>query len=105
MTARIPGRERAVAAGEWSSTAVMWERRWFQVVAAGRRVPREWSEAKDEIGMAEDLMVVEHDTVDQWVAYYREQIEKSRAIAASMDLDTRARGRTSSSATAVVLST
>ena len=33
-------------------------------------------------------MVDEDDTVGQWVAYYREQIEQSRAVAASMDLDT-----------------
>jgi hypothetical protein len=32
-------------------------------------------------------MVDESDTVEQWVRYYREQIEESRAIAASMDLD------------------
>jgi hypothetical protein len=39
--------------------------------------------------MAEDFVVDETDTVEQWVAYYREQIEQSRAVAASMDLDTR----------------
>ena len=32
-------------------------------------------------------MVGEHDTVDDWVEKYREQIEQSRAVAASMDLD------------------
>jgi hypothetical protein len=32
-------------------------------------------------------MVGENDTVDHWVMYYREQIEQSRAVAASMDLD------------------
>ena len=65
----------------------LWERRWLQVVVAGRRFPGEWPEG-DYTGMAEDFMVDEHDTVAQWVAYYREQIEQSRAIAASMDLDT-----------------
>ena len=34
-----------------------------------------------------DLLVDENDTVDRWVAYYREQIAQSRAVAASMDLD------------------
>jgi hypothetical protein len=66
----------------------LWERRWFQVMAAGRRFPGEWPEG-DYTGMAEDFVVDETDTVEQWVAYYREQIEQSRAVAASMDLDTR----------------
>jgi hypothetical protein len=66
----------------------LWERRWFQVIAAGRRFPGEWPEG-DYTGMAEDFVVDENDTVEQWVGYYREQIELSRAVAASMDLDTR----------------
>lgn len=33
------------------------------------------------------MTVDESETVDYWVAYYREQIEESRAIVASMDLD------------------
>jgi uncharacterized damage-inducible protein DinB len=66
----------------------LWERRWFQVIAAGRRFPGEWPEG-DYTGMGEDFVVDENDTVDQWVAYYREQIEQSRAVAASMDLDAR----------------
>ena len=39
-------------------------------------------------GHAEDFVVDESDTVQQWVAYYREQIDQSRAVAATMDLDT-----------------
>ena len=54
----------------------------------GRRFPGEWPEG-DYTGMAEDFVVDENDAVDQWVAYYREQIDRSRAVAASMDLDTR----------------
>jgi hypothetical protein len=65
----------------------LWEQRWLQVVVAGRRFPGEWPEG-DYTGMAEDFVVDEDDTVEQWVAYYQEQIEQSRAIAASMDLDT-----------------
>jgi Protein of unknown function (DUF664) len=64
----------------------LWERRWLQVVAAGRRFPGEWPEG-DYRGMAEDFVVDEDDTVEQWVAWYRGQIEQSRAVAASMDLD------------------
>ena len=65
----------------------LWERRWLQVVMAGQRFPGEWPEG-NYTGMAEDFVVGEDDTVERWVAYYREQIEQSRAIAASMDLDT-----------------
>src|ERR1700689_4317193 len=64
----------------------LWERRWLQVVVAGRRFPGEWPEG-NYTGMAEDFVVGEDDTVERWVAYYREQIEQSRAIAASMDLE------------------
>ena len=65
----------------------LWERRWLQVVVAGRKFPGEWPDVH-YTGMAEDFVVDENDTVQHWVAYYREQIEQSRAIAASMDLDT-----------------
>jgi uncharacterized damage-inducible protein DinB len=64
-----------------------WERRWFQVIMAGREFPDEWPTARDEPEDA-DLTVDENDTVDHWVGYYREQIEQSRTLAASMDLDT-----------------
>lgn len=67
--------------------SAIWERRWFQVITAGREFPDEWPAAKDEVEAA-DLMVDENDTVEQSVAYYREQIEQSRAVAAAMDLDT-----------------
>ena len=66
--------------------SAIWERRWFQVVMGGREVPDEWPTVRTEPRDA-DLMVGENDTVDHWVAYYREQIEQSRAVAASMDLD------------------
>jgi hypothetical protein len=64
----------------------LWERRWVQVVVAGRDFPDEWPNVP-YTGMAEDFVVDESDTVERWVAYYREQIEQSRAIAASTDLD------------------
>jgi uncharacterized damage-inducible protein DinB len=66
--------------------AATWERRWFQIVMGGREFPDEWPTIKTEPRDA-DLMVCENDTVDHWVVYYREQIEQSRAVAASMDLD------------------
>jgi hypothetical protein len=67
--------------------AGIWERRWFQVVMAGREFPGEWPEAEVEDDEQTDLMVDETDTVDYWVAYYREQISESRAVTASMELD------------------
>jgi uncharacterized damage-inducible protein DinB len=66
--------------------AVTWERRWFQVVMAGRELPDGWPTVRPEPRDA-DLMVDETDTVDHWVAFYREQTEQSRAVVASMDLD------------------
>jgi len=52
----------------------------------GHELPDKWPTVQTEPRDA-DLMVGENDTVDHWVAYYREQIEQSRAVAASMDLD------------------
>ena len=66
--------------------AVTWERRWFEVIMAGRELPDGWPEVLPEPRDA-DLLVDESDTVDHWVASYREQIEQSRAVVASMDLD------------------
>jgi uncharacterized damage-inducible protein DinB len=66
--------------------AVTWERRWFEVITAGRELPDGWPEVLPE-PLDADLMVDESDTVDHWVASYQEQIEQSRAVVASMDLD------------------
>lgn len=68
--------------------AVTWERRWFEVIMAGRALPDGWPEVPPEPEDAE-LTVDESDTVGHWVASYREQIERSRAVVASMDLDSR----------------
>jgi hypothetical protein len=66
--------------------AATWERRWFQVIMAGRDFPHEWPTIEPDPEDA-DLMVDENDTLDHWIAHYREQIELSRAVVASMDLD------------------
>ena len=66
--------------------AATWERRWFQVIMGERELPDGWPAVTTEPRDA-DLMVGENDTVDHWVGYYREQIAQSRAVAASMDLD------------------
>lgn len=66
--------------------AATWEQRWFQVIMAGRQSLDRWPEVMPEPHDAE-LIICESDTVSHWIAVYREQIEKSNAIAASMDLD------------------
>jgi len=65
--------------------AATWERRWFQVVMGGRDPPDGWPEVRPEPRDV-DMMVDESDTVDHWVAHFREQIAQSKAVAASMDL-------------------
>lgn len=66
--------------------AVTWERRWFQVIMAGRESPDAWPAIRP-VPTDADLFVDEGDTVDYWVASYREQIEASRAVVTSMELD------------------
>ncbi len=65
--------------------AATWENRWFQVIMGGRECRDGWPEVRPEPRDV-DMMVDENDTVDHWVAHYREQIAQSKAVAASMDL-------------------
>jgi len=65
--------------------SAIWERRWFQVILAGREFPGEWPQVRDD--EETDLQVGADDTVAHWVAYYREQIAESRAVVAGRDLD------------------
>jgi hypothetical protein len=67
--------------------AATWEQRWFQVVVAGNPDPDNWPEVTPEPVDAE-LIVREGDTVAGWIGNYRAQIEASKAIVGSMDLDT-----------------
>jgi hypothetical protein len=66
--------------------SAIWERRWFQVVVAGRRFAGEWPEVQpqDENG----FRLADDDTVETVVAYYREQIAASREVLRTVDLDT-----------------
>jgi uncharacterized damage-inducible protein DinB len=66
--------------------AVTWEQRWFQVIVAGRELPDGWPEVQPE-PLDADMIVDDSDTVQAWVAAYREQIVQSQAVAASMDMD------------------
>jgi hypothetical protein len=66
----------------------LWERRWFQVIFAGRTFPGEWPEVKSKGNLA-DFEVGPDDTVLYWLAYYQEQVAESRRIVAGSDLDAR----------------
>ena len=63
-----------------------WERRWFQVIAAGYAFPGEWPEVRSE-DVDSTFQVSGDDTVDSVVAYYRDQIVVSNEIVGGRDLD------------------
>ena len=63
----------------------LWERRWFQVIFAGRSFPGDWPEVRSPL--REDFDVSENDTVQHWLGFYREQVEESRKVVAAADLD------------------
>lgn len=63
----------------------LWERRWFQVILAGREHPDGWP-ISDEVADA-DFRLGADDTVETWRAYYEEQVAISREIVAGMALD------------------
>jgi uncharacterized damage-inducible protein DinB len=65
----------------------LWERRWFQVIFAGRSFAGEWPEVKSK-GNVADFEVGPGDTVLSWLAYYHDQVAESRLIAAAADLNT-----------------
>jgi len=65
----------------------LWERRWFQVIFAGRSVPGDWPEVRTKISA--DFVVGPDDSVLPWVTFYAEQVEESRRIVADSDLDAR----------------
>ena len=67
--------------------SAIWERRWFQVIVAGRRFPGEWPEVRS-VEADSTFRLTAEDTVETVVAYYREQIAASQEIVASVDLDT-----------------
>lgn len=63
-----------------------WEQRWFQVITAGQPSPDRWPEVVPALRDA-DLISRDSDTVSDWIAAYRAQIERSNDIVASMDLN------------------
>jgi hypothetical protein len=67
--------------------SALWERRWFQVVVAGRTFPGEWPESNRATWRTDDFLVGEDDAVDHWVACYKDQVTMSREITAGTELD------------------
>jgi hypothetical protein len=63
----------------------LWERRWFQVIFAGRSVPGDWPDVRSRIGA--DFEVGADDSVLQWLGFYADQVEESRRIVAGSELD------------------
>ena len=66
--------------------SAIWERRWFQVIVAGRHFPGEWPDVRPQ-DPDETFRLTDADTVETVVAYYREQIAASQEIVGSFDLD------------------
>lgn len=66
--------------------SALWERRWFQIVLAGRTIVDEWPKRGSDL---DDFEVGDGDTVAHWVTRYREEAETSREITAAMALDDR----------------
>jgi hypothetical protein len=65
----------------------LWERRWFQVIFAGHSVPGDWPDVRSKISA--DFEVSADDSVRHWLGFYADQIEESRRIVASSELDAR----------------
>ncbi len=66
--------------------SAIWERRWFQVIVAGRSFPGEWPEVRSEEEDSTFRLTV-GDTVETVVADYREQIAASNEILDTFDLE------------------
>jgi Protein of unknown function (DUF664) len=65
--------------------SAIWERRWFQVVVAGRSFAGEWPEVMPPDENA--FRLTDDDTVETVVTYSREQIVASQEIARTFDLE------------------
>jgi hypothetical protein len=66
--------------------SAIWERRWFQIIVAGRAFPDEWPEVRSA-QLDPTFQLTDEDTAETVVADYREQIAASNKIMGSFDLD------------------
>jgi Protein of unknown function (DUF664) len=69
--------------------SAIWERRWFQVIVAGRQFPGEWPTVSDaEHGHTDPtFQLCSGDTIESVVDDYRRQIAMSNEILDAFDLD------------------
>lgn len=69
--------------------SAIWERRWFQIVVAGRITPGDWPEAADSEPSGDDptFQLADDDTTDSVVADYRTQMAISNEILTTVELD------------------
>lgn len=68
--------------------SAVWERRWFQVIGAGRRFPGEWPVVDDpDDGVDHTFDLADDETVASVVADYRREIAAANVILAADDLD------------------
>ncbi len=69
--------------------SAIWERRWFQIIVAGRNFPGEWPAVPDVEAEKVDptFRLTDEDTIETVVAVYRAQIVASNEILGSLDLD------------------
>ncbi|MGB8859154.1 MAG: DinB family protein [Ilumatobacteraceae bacterium] len=65
--------------------SAIWERRWFQVIVAGRSVPGEWPSVRSRDADA-TFSLTDQDTVETVVAEYREQIAGSNEVLSTFEL-------------------
>ena len=63
-----------------------WERRWFQVIVAGRSLPGQWPELED-VGVDATFRLDETDSIETVIAEYREQIAAANQILSMSDLE------------------
>ena len=65
--------------------SAIWEKRWFQVIVAGRSFPGEWPDARTASDNTFEL--TDNDTVATVISDYREQIAASQLVLEGSDLD------------------
>ena len=69
--------------------SAIWERRWFQIIVAGRSFPGEWPEVRHAESEIVDptFLLADEDTIEAVIADYREQIAVSNEVLDRLDLD------------------
>jgi len=66
--------------------SAIWERRWFQVIVAGRSFEGEWPNTNDD-EIDQTFQLTNEDSIQSVVNFYREQIVASQEILKNMELD------------------